>query len=133
MMEGYWPTVLTDPDADAAALNHARWVDEATKVVVSTTLDSVTWRNTVLIKDNIAEQIKAMKQQSGKDMWLLGSPRLAQTFMQLGLIDEYRINVSPVILGSGMPLFGDTKLDLELLEAQTFKGGVVALRYGPKR
>lgn len=133
MMESYWPSVLTDPNADPAALNHARWVDEATKVVVSTTLDSVSWRNTVLIKDNIAEQIKSMKQQSGKDMWLLGSPTLAQTFMRLGLIDEYRINVNPVMLGSGKPLFADTKLDLELLEAKTFKGGVVALRYVPKQ
>ena len=133
MMEGYWPHVLDDPSSSAGDRNHAQWLEDATKIVVSKTLDSVEWKNTVLIKDNIAEEMNRIKQQPGKDLWLLGSPTLAQTFMQLGLIDEYRINVNPVVLGSGQPLFGDLDqtLHLELLEAKTFKDGVVGLRYAP--
>jgi dihydrofolate reductase len=106
--------------------------------VVSRTLDRIEWngaQNTVLIKDNIAEEINKLKQQPGKDIWFLGSVGLAQTFMQLDLIDEYRININPTVLGRGKPLFaGVTRhFPLSLLESRTLKSGVVALRYEPKR
>jgi dihydrofolate reductase len=135
MMESYWPTVLTDPSATGGALDHARWLDKATKIVVSRTLDSVQWKNTVLIRDNIGQEMAKIKRQPGKDLWLLGSPTLAQAFMKHDLIDEYRINVNPVVLGNGKPLFGglDKPLNLKLLEARTFTVGVVALRYEPDR
>lgn len=133
MMAGYWPTVLDNPESDPRDRKHALWLEDATKIVVSSTLDAVDWKGTVIIRDNLAAEIQKIKQQPGKDLWLLGSPTLAQTFMRLGLIDEYRINVTPVILGSGKPLFDslDNALNLKLLEARTFKGGVVALRYAP--
>ena len=133
MMEGYWPHVLDDPSSSTGDRNHALWLEDATKIVVSKTLDSVQWKNTVLIQDNIAEEMNKIKRQPGKDLWLLGSPTLAQTFMRLGLIDEYRINVNPVILGSGKPLFDDldNPLPLKLIEAKAFKDDVVALRYEP--
>jgi dihydrofolate reductase len=138
IMAGYWLTVPGNPDSTPAERNHARWLEEATKIVVSRTLDSVEWnnaRNTVLIKDNITEEINRIKQQPGKDIWFLGSPGLLRTFMQLDLIDEYRFNVNPVILGSGQSLFDDvnTKLSLKLLEARPFKTGSVVLRYEPVR
>jgi dihydrofolate reductase len=135
MMDSYWPSVLADPSSSGPALDHARWYDSATKIVVSTTLDSVERKNTLVIRDHIAEEITKLKAQPGKDMWLLGSPSLAQTFMRLDLIDEYRINVNPVMLGRGQPLFSalDDPIKLELLEATTFKGGVTALRYEPVR
>jgi dihydrofolate reductase len=90
-------------------------------------------KNTIALKGDIAAQINQMKQQAGKNMWLLGSPTLAQVFMRLNLIDEYRLNVNPVILGSGKPLFDDlaAPVKLNLVQTQTFKGGVVALRYEP--
>lgn len=133
-MAGYWLTVPGNPDSSSAEREHARFLEGATKIVVSRTLDKVDWAgatNTVLIKDNIAEQINQLKAQPGKDMWLLGSVGLAQTFMQLDLIDEYRLNINPTILGQGKPLFADgsQKLPLNLLESKTFKSGVVALRY----
>jgi dihydrofolate reductase len=137
-MASYWLTVPGNPESSPAALNHARWLDSATKIVVSRTLDRVEWnnaQNTVLIKDNIAEQINKIKQQPGKDIWFLGSTMLAQTFMQLDLIDEYRININPTVLGRGKPLFaGVTRnMPLKLLESKTFKSGVVALRYESDR
>lgn len=137
-MASYWLTVPGNPESTAPELEHAGWLDKATKIVVSRTLDRIEWnnaQNTILIKDNIAEQINAIKQQPGKDIWFLGSTNLAQTFMQLDLIDEYRININPSVLGNGKPLFaGVTRnFPLKLLEAKPFKSGVVALRYEPDR
>ena len=137
-MAGYWLTVPGNPASTPPELEHARWLDNATKIVVSRTLDRIEWnnaQNTVLIKDNIAEAINKIKQQPGKDIWFLGSTALAQTFMQLDLIDEYRININPTVLGQGKPLFaGVTRnFPLKLLGSKTFKSGVVALRYEPVR
>ena len=80
---------------------HARWVDDATKIVFSRTLDHVEWSNTLLIKDNLVEEMQRIKQQPGKDLWLLGSPSLSQAFMQHNLIDEYRINGWPKLTAEG--------------------------------
>jgi dihydrofolate reductase len=137
-MAGYWLTVPDNPNSSPAELEHVRWLENATKIVVSRTLDRVEWgnaQNTVLIKDNIAEQINKIKQQSGKDIWFLGSTMLAQTFMELDLIDEYRININPVVLGQGKPLFANVtrKFPLKLVASKTFQSGVVALRYEPER
>lgn len=133
MMRGYWPTVLTNPESQPSELAHARWLDEATKIVVSNTMTSVDWKHTILLHSDFANEIRKMKQQPGKDMWLLGSPTLAQAFMQHGLIDEYRLNVNPVVLGNGKPLFGclGKQIPLKLIEAKNFKGGVTGLRYEP--
>jgi|SRR5690606_28834356 len=133
MMAAYWPTVLSNPESTEADRNHARWADAATKYVVSTTLKSADWANTVIISDNVKDEVTKIRQQAGKDIWLLGSATLAQSLMQLGLIDEYRLNVNPVILGGGQRLFSQEHppVNLRLLEAKTFSGGVVALRYAP--
>jgi dihydrofolate reductase len=138
LMAGYWLTVPGNPASTPAELEHAHWLDDTTKIVVSRTLDRVEWNdapNTVLIKDNIADEINRIKQQPGKDIWFLGSIALAQTFMRLDLIDEYRININPTVLGRGKPLFAGLTRDfpLKLLDTKTFKSGVVALRYEPVR
>lgn len=141
LMAGYWRTVPDNPASTAAELEHARWLNEATKIVVSRTLERIDWnaatdaQKTVLIKGHIADEINRIKHQPGKDIWFLGSPTLARTFMQLDLIDEYRLNINPTILGQGKSLFaGMTRaIPLTLLEARTLKSGVVALRYAPTR
>jgi dihydrofolate reductase len=135
LMESYWPTVLTSPDADKRSLEHARWVEDVPKIVFSKTMNEVTWNNTRLIKDNIAEEVFKLKQQPGKDLVIFGSPGLAATFMNLGLIDEYRLTVHPVILGSGFSVFKDnaTKSSLKLLDTSTLKSGVVTLHYETTR
>jgi dihydrofolate reductase len=131
LMESYWPTVLTKPNAGKHALEHAQWVENVSKIVFSKTLNEVTWNNTRLIKDNIAEEVKKLKQQPGKDLVIFGSPGLATTFMDLGLIDEYKLTVHPVILGSGISVFKNntTKSSLKLLDTKTLKSGVVTLHY----
>ncbi|HXV43696.1 MAG TPA: dihydrofolate reductase family protein [Anaerolineae bacterium] len=135
MMESYWPTVLTNPSSTKHEIDHANWVENIPKVVFSKTLEKVEWNNTRLIKDNIAEEVLKLKQQPGKDLVIFGSPGLTHTFMELDLIDEYRLTVNPVILGQGMPVFKDFKdpSDLKLLNAKTFDSGVVALHYETKR
>ena len=138
MMNDYWPQVLADPTntpgADTqGAQNHARWYDAVTKIVISKTLAGLERKNTIVIGDNIAKEITRIKQQPGKDIWLLGSPGAAQTLMNLGLIDEYWLNVNPIVLGNGKPLFAnlDHRLNLKLLDVKALDGGVVALRYAP--
>ncbi len=135
LMESYWPTVLKKPDAGGHALEHARWVENVPKIVFSKTLTGVTWNNTRLIKDNIAEEIKKLKQQPGKDLVIFGSPGLAATLMNLELIDEYKLTVHPVILGSGLSVFtgNNTKSTLKLLDSKTLKSGVVTLHYATVR
>ncbi|MCF0040769.1 dihydrofolate reductase family protein [Dyadobacter fanqingshengii] len=131
LMEGYWPTVLNDPNANGHALAHAKWVQEIPKIVFSTTLESADWNNTTLIKDNIEEEVNNLKQQSGKDLVIFGSPGLAKSLMNLGLIDEYQITLHPVIMGAGISLFeGNTQMsNLKLLESKTLGSGVVTLHY----
>jgi dihydrofolate reductase len=101
------------------------------KHVVSTTLAEVEWNNSRLIKGNIADEISKLKQQPGKDILVFGSCGLAQTLMQIDLIDEYRLMVFPVVLGSGKRLFGDgiDKKVFRLAETKTFGSGVVVLTY----
>ena len=88
-------------------------------------------KNVTYIYDNIAEQVEALKQQPGKDIWLYGGAGLITSFMNLGLIDEFRLSVHPVLLGAGKPLFVDIheRLHLQLVDTRTFSSGVVQLIY----
>jgi dihydrofolate reductase len=131
LMEGYWPTVLNNPNASGRSLEHARWVQEIPKIVFSTTMASADWNNTTLIKDNVVEEVNRLKQQPGKDLVIFGSPGLAKSFMHLGLIDEYKLTLHPVVLGRGISLFnGDTPMsNLKLLSSKTLGSGVVTLHY----
>lgn len=128
-MAAYWPTADEDPAASQVEIEYARIWKEMKKIVFSTTLKEVGW-NSHLVRDNIAEEVNRLKAQPGKDL-SVGGAGLAATFMQLGLIDEYRLYVHPVILGSGKPMFPplSDRVDLKLVETRTFGSGVVLLRY----
>jgi dihydrofolate reductase len=134
LMESYWPTILNKPDADKHSLQHAQWVENVPKIVFSRTLKEATWNNTQLIKDNIAEEVKKLKQQPGKDLVIFGSPGLSTDLMNLGLIDEYKLTLHPIILGSGISVFTNNtaKSTLKLLDSRTLKSGVVTLHYATK-
>jgi dihydrofolate reductase len=104
------------------------------KFVVSTTLEKVEWNNSKMIKGNVAEEVSRLKQQPGQDLLVAGSGKLVQTLMQHDLIDEYRLLVYPVVLGSGKRLFRDrSNATLKLVETKTFSSGVVLLRHQPGR
>jgi len=131
MMAGYWPTAAESPDATKHDIDHARWVNNAPKLVFSRTLENVAWQHSRIVRDNFPEEIARLKQQPGKNLLMIGSTRTAQTFMQLGLIDEYRLNINPVVLGSGSPLFADIKspINLQLSNTKMYPSGVVGLHY----
>jgi dihydrofolate reductase len=124
LMADYWPS---------AEGRIADFMNAVPKVVVSKTLNKAEWNNTRLIRDNAPGKVAELKQQPGKDIFVFGSANLSSTLAQHGLIDEYRLGVNPIVLGSGTPLFngGRSKLDLKLLETRPLKSGVVILHYQP--
>jgi dihydrofolate reductase len=129
LMVDYWPTAEADPSATPAMLEFARIWKDLPKIVFSRTLERVEW-NSRLVRDHAGEEVERLKAQPGFDMDV-GGPTIAETFMRLGLIDEYRLFVHPVILGAGKPFFPGLadRIGLKLLETRTFGSGVVYLRY----
>ncbi|MEZ4671196.1 MAG: dihydrofolate reductase family protein [Anaerolineae bacterium] len=122
-----WPQ-RGNEDPGAAYFNGTR------KYVVSTTLNSVEWNNSVLIKNNIVEEITKLKQGDGPDIVVHGSANLVQTLAQNDLVDRYRFLMYPLVLGKGKRLFQDgLDVKLKLVQAQPFSTGVVALVYEPVR
>jgi dihydrofolate reductase len=105
-------------------------VDSKEKYVFSRTQKG-TDQNAIYINDHILEEVNKMKRTPGKDIWLYGGASLITTFINLGLVDEYRLSVHPVILGQGKPLFTDIKQrqNLELVESRKYSSGVVQLIY----
>ena len=133
LMADYWPAAATNPSTSKSDLEIADKMNNLPKIVFSKTLQEVEWNNSRLVKENIAEEISKMKQQPGKDMVIFGSGSIVSTFMQHGLIDEYRIIVNPVVLGNGKPLFKgiNDKHNLKLLKTRVFSSGIVILFYEP--
>jgi dihydrofolate reductase len=120
-----WPT-MTDTGDFGERMN------SMPKYVASRTLDTVEW-NASLIKGDVAEEVARLKQQPGQDILVAGSGELVHTLMQHDLIDEYRLMLHPIVLGSGKRLFregSDTKT-LRLVETKPFSSGVVVLTYHP--
>ena len=105
------------------------------KYVVSTTLgDASAWRNSTLIKDNVVEQVRALKEQPGKNILIDGSSVLIHTLAHHDLVDEYHLMVYPLVLGGGKKLFADgAPLTLRLDEARPLPTGVVLMRYVVER
>ena len=87
--------------------------------------------NTRIVQGNIPAEIRKIRTQPGKNLLMLGSPTLAQNFMELGLIDEFYLSINPVVLGSGKPVFTAHcgHIDVRLADAQQFASGVVGLHY----
>jgi dihydrofolate reductase len=123
----FWPQ--QDPEENPVA-DHMNGVQ---KYVVSTTLEEpLEWDNSTLIGENVAEEIAELKRQAGGDISISGSPTLVRSLLKDGLIDELRLMVHPVVVGSGKRLFeeGD-RIAFELVDSKTFSTGVVYLTYGP--
>lgn len=120
----FWPTAPSD-EGFTDRMNSIR------KYVVSSTLNEATWNNSTLIKGNVSEQIRKLKQEPGQDILLHGSADLFNGLMHADLIDEYRIMVFPVVLGSGKRLFreGNDISHLRLADSRTFNSGVALHTY----
>lgn len=131
MMESYWPTAADKPNASRHDINHSKWYENAHKIILSKTMKGTDLKNTTIISDNISENIKKIKQQSGEEILLFGSPTATHALMEQDLIDGYWLFVNPVILGRGIPLFKDSgsKTKLNLVGTHQFSSGVTELNY----
>lgn len=131
MMEEYWPTAADHPKATKHDKQHAEWYNNVTKIVVSKTMEGEHLPNTCVISHNIAAEIIKLKEASGKDIVVFGSPSAAHLLMEENLINDYWIFVNPILLGSGILLFNNIKhkIPLNLMEHKVFKSGVVCLHY----
>jgi dihydrofolate reductase len=109
-------------------------VNLSPKIVFSKKLQKVeeeeNWKNVRMIADITSETIKAIKEEEGKNLTVLGSGSIVQQLANLGMIDEYQFMVVPIVLGAGKSMFaGVQQTSLKLLEVKLFKNGIVSLRY----
>lgn len=131
LMENYWPTAGDKPHASRHDIEHSRWYNRAHKVIISKSLNGKNIKDRQIIGSNLPEEVNELKNQSGKNILIFGSPGAAQSLMKHNLIDELWLFVNPIILGEGMPLFKNRpdKVYLKLVESRVFSSGVVELHY----
>ena len=132
LMVPYWPEVLKDQSAAKADREFARAFDSTNKLVFSRSLNSAEDRNTRIARTNLRAEMLKLKQEQGKNI-LVGGVDIASQLIELGLVDEYRFVVGPILAGAGRRLLEGVnlpeKLQLKLVESKVFKSGCVALRY----
>lgn len=137
--EGYWTAIQNEPDKpvwitgrapSAAELEWARFIGQTPHYVLSSTLTSALWPNTSFVRG--LEEIATLKQQPGKDIYLIGGARTTASLIDAGLVDELRLIVYPLIAGEGKALFATTesRRGLELRKVEQLQGGLVSLIYG---
>jgi dihydrofolate reductase len=132
----YWESVAADPSASPASRDMAAAVNRLHRIIISTQPGELPWDNSELVvardDSDLVAAVTEFKQQPGNDLGVPGGVRTAQRFTRLGLIDEYVLQVHPIAIGAGKPLFTQ-KTELELISAKTYDSGVTRLRYRPRR
>ena len=135
LMVPYWPDVAKDPSETKASIEFARVFVATQKVVFSRTLERAEDKNTRIVRGNLHDEILKLKQQNGKDI-LVGGVDVPSQLVELGLVDEYRVIVQPIVAGAGRRLLDGVnlqqKLRFKLVESKNFKSGCVALRYSTR-
>jgi dihydrofolate reductase len=129
LMAGYWPT----PHAMQQDPVVAKGMNSLPKIVFSRTLSSASWSNTKLVKGDLLAEVRRLKDESDRDMAILGSGSIVSQLTKERMIDEYQFVVNPVIIGKGRPLFDGVKtpLPLKLTRTRAFRNGNVLLCYEP--
>ena len=121
---GYWPGKTAEDDP------YAPFINDVHKYVVSTTLTTLEWEPSTLISSDVAERVRELKEQPGKKIGISGSITLIGSLLTMGLLDELRLLVFPVVGGSGKRLFeGNEQVPLRLVETKTFQTGVLSLTH----
>lgn len=134
LMANFWPS-YKPKKGDKDDILVAQKMNNLPKVVFSKTLKTVkqirNWNNVTLIKGNIAHEIKRLKNQPGKNLAVFGSSNLSSSLLEMGLLDELRIMINPVVIGKGTPLFNGIKdrFNFKLTKTKTFKSGNILLYY----
>ena len=131
MMEAYWPTAGDDPNASRHDKQHSAWYKNVSKVVLSRSMKGDKLPNTTIISENLRDEILKVKEKSGKDIIIFGSPSASHALLAESLIDEFWIFINPVLIGHGIPLFKDIKerKKLKFLSSHVFISGVAAMSY----
>lgn len=126
---GYWPAQTDDTTGITAHLNKVR------KYVISGTLEDPKWENSTVLRGNMTEEVRALKDRESGEIGVTGSITLVHDLIAAGFVDEYRLFVYPVVLGHGRRLFEDAPgvPKLNLVEAKPFRSGVVLMSYQPVR
>jgi len=127
LFAAYWPTAKEEVGEFADVMN------EMPKHVASTTLrPPLEWRNSTLLEGDLAQALTALKEGDGKDLQVIGSGNLAASLMRLGLVDEFRLMIHPLVVGSGKRLFaeGVPMMPLRLLDSTVSSTGVLIVTYG---
>jgi dihydrofolate reductase len=132
LMVPYWPDIAKSQSDTKASNEFARAFDSSNKVVFSRSLDSAEDKNTRIVRANLREEMLKLKQEQGKNI-LVGGVDIPSQLIELGLVDEYRFVVQPIVAGEGRRLLEGVslpeRLRLKLVESKLFKSGCVALRY----
>jgi dihydrofolate reductase len=132
LMVPYWPNVLKDRSASKADTEFARAFESTRKIVFSRTLDRADYDDTQIVRGNLRDHILKLKQDSGKNI-LVGGVDVPSQLIELGLVDEFRIVIGPILAGEGRRLLQGVslpeRLQLKLVESKILKSGAVALRY----
>jgi dihydrofolate reductase len=132
LMVPYWPDVLKSQSATKADTEFARAFDSVNKIVFFRTLNSAEDKNTRIVRTDLRDEILKLKQEQGKNI-LVGGVSIPSQLIELGLVDEYRFVVGPIVAGEGRRLLEGVslpeRLQLKLIESKIFKSGCVALRY----
>lgn len=131
MMENYWPNAGKEQNASKHDIEHSTWYNRVTKVVVSRSLKETNLINTKVIRDNLPHEVARLKEQTGQDIVMFGSPSIAHALMAENLIDDYWIFINPILIGQGIPLFKDIRevIKLNLVKSEVFPSGVVCIHY----
>jgi dihydrofolate reductase len=132
LMVPFWPEVAKNQSMTKASNEFAQTFDSISKIVFSRSLDSVEDKNTRIVRTNLRDEILRLKQEQGENI-LVGGVDIPSQLIELGLVDEYRFVVSPIVSGEGRRLLEGVclpeRLQLKLVESKSFKSGCVALRY----
>ena len=129
LMAGYWQTPMAAQNSPLVA----KRMNELQKIVFSRTMENASWQNTTLVKGELADEMKRLKEQPGADLVILGSASIVAQLSDARLIDEYQVAMNPVVLGGGKSMFDgvNEKLPLKLTRLQSFQNGNVFVTYQP--
>lgn len=129
----FWRTLLEIPSEEKSMNDFAMAIDKIPKIVFSRTIKNVDWNSATIAKRDLKDEVLALKQQSGKDIFV-GSRSLIIQLMKLNLIDEFQLCIHPMVEGKGLPLFENIndRIIFKLVKNKTFNNGAVILYYQPK-
>ena len=131
LLNDYWPSAKDNLQASKGEIAFSNWYNTAQKIVVSKSMKGAQLNNTTIISHDVLTELQHIKEKSGKDILIFGSPSIAQMLLSTGLINSYWVFINPVIFGEGIALFKiqKDKIKLKLVAKKQFGNGELGLNY----